>query len=215
MRVGSYCGVWWLGTNRSALDAIAPTVAQRWRPSLADYPAIKGLDVVVVARVALGRLTPEELAGLEPGDTIVSRSGATRDAEGLHAVAMLGVARSDEVAIAATLDQYGSTVRASLGGRSIDERSETMQTTDESSSPQRPFEAALEELRVTVCVEVARRRMPLAHLLSLGPGDVIELHAAVQNDVTLTVEGGAFARGELVDADGALAVRILALGGPR
>jgi flagellar motor switch protein FliN/FliY len=215
VRVGSFCGVWWLGTTNRALEALAPCVAQRWLPSLASNPAAAGLDVTVVARVALGRLTPDELAGLEPGDTIVSRCGATRGSDGLRGVALLCVAGAGAIAIAATLEQRGSTVRASIGGRSIDERSETMQTTEESSGPERPFEAALEDLRVTVCVEVARRRMPLAQLLSLGPGDVVELHAAVQNDVTLTVDGGAFARAELVDADGSLAVRILALGGPR
>lgn len=215
VRVGSYCGVWWLGTTLRALEALAPHLAERARPVLSSHPAIVGLEVTLVARVALGRLTPDELAGLEPGDELVARGGPTRGADGLRGVARLGVDASGEIAVSASVEQDGSTVRARLGGQAIDERSEVMHRVDGGPIPERPFEAALEELKVTVCVEVARRRMPLAELLALGAGDVVELHAAVQNDVTLTVDGGAFARAELVDADGALAVRIIALGGTR
>ena len=76
-----------------------------------------------------------------------------------------------------------------------------------------PFEDILGGIGVVVSVEIARRRISLAELIALGPGVVLGLEAAPSTSVALLIDGTPFARGELVDVEGALGVRVRAIGG--
>lgn len=78
-----------------------------------------------------------------------------------------------------------------------------------------PFGDALDAIGVVVAVEVARRRIRLSEALAISTGDVIELGEPVATSVSLMIDGTPFARGELVDVEGALGVRIVATGGRR
>jgi flagellar motor switch/type III secretory pathway protein FliN len=213
-RVGAFCGVWWLGATRRAFEIASPHVAARTRAALLAHPVLLCLDAELCARVPLGRLAACAVAGLEPGDLLVSRADATRNAEGVRGAGVLALAAGCDLYAGAELEPVGQTIRAIVGGARTTERRETVQQREDATlEGPGPFDMALEEIGVTVSVEVGRRRVPLVDILTLAPGDVIELHAPVQNDVRITIDGTPFARGELVDADGALAVRVLALGG--
>ncbi len=69
--------------------------------------------------------------------------------------------------------------------------------------------AATADVPVTLVVELGRVNLPLSRLADLKPGDVIELGRHSREPVELTSNGKLIARGELVQIDTELGVRIL------
>lgn len=69
----------------------------------------------------------------------------------------------------------------------------------------------LAEIPVTLEVELARVPLTLADLARLVPGATLPLHVDRRGLVTLRLGERALARGELVDVDGAVGVRILSM----
>lgn len=67
------------------------------------------------------------------------------------------------------------------------------------------------QLPVRLEVELARVEVPLAEIARLEPGAALPLALDRRGLVTLRVGERAFARGELVDVDGAIGVRVLSL----
>jgi len=74
---------------------------------------------------------------------------------------------------------------------------------------------AVLEAPVVVRVELAQVSMPASDWAKLRPGDVIETGQRLAEPVVLRVAGRAVARGELVDVDGELGVRIRELVGEK
>lgn len=78
-----------------------------------------------------------------------------------------------------------------------------------------PEGTALEQLAgdtpMTVEVQIARFSVPLAQLVALRPGDVLPVGTPVGGEVALTTGGRQIARGELVDIEGTLGVRVTQL----
>ena len=79
------------------------------------------------------------------------------------------------------------------------------------TGPEADPRAAATSLPVTLVVELGRVNLPLSRLASLAPGDVIELGRHSREPVELTSGGKLVARGELVQIDAELGVRILNL----
>jgi flagellar motor switch protein FliM len=79
-------------------------------------------------------------------------------------------------------------------------------TAEESATP-------LDGLVLTVHVELAARRMSLESLAGLRVGQVMELDCKPTDPVDLIAEGRLIARGELVDIEGQLGVRVTQLFG--
>lgn len=67
---------------------------------------------------------------------------------------------------------------------------------------------------IELCVELARFTLRLDALSALRPGQVLSSGSAIGEHVTLTAGGTALARGELVDIEGEVGVRILELASP-
>lgn len=67
----------------------------------------------------------------------------------------------------------------------------------------------LEEIPVTISVEVGRVQMTVQKLLELTPGNLLELDVHPENGVDLVVNGKCVAKGELLQIGEALGVRIL------
>lgn len=65
------------------------------------------------------------------------------------------------------------------------------------------------DLPVTLVIELGRAQIPLSRLADLQPGDVIELGRHAREPVELTSNGRLVARGELVQIDTELGVRVL------
>lgn len=70
-------------------------------------------------------------------------------------------------------------------------------------------EALVKDAPIELCVELVRFTMRLEDLLGLRVGEVLETGRAVGEHVVLTANGRAVARGELVDIEGDIGVRIV------
>jgi flagellar motor switch protein FliN/FliY len=72
----------------------------------------------------------------------------------------------------------------------------------------------LREVVLEVTVELGRTRMPIAQLLSLAPGAVVELDRAAGSPADLLVNGTLIARGEVVVVDEDFGIRITEIVAP-
>jgi type III secretion system YscQ/HrcQ family protein len=71
-----------------------------------------------------------------------------------------------------------------------------------------PPDVAPSDVPVTLVIELGRVNLPLAKLADLKPGDVLELARHSKSPVELTSGGRLVARGELVQIDVELGVRV-------
>ena len=74
---------------------------------------------------------------------------------------------------------------------------------------------SLRDVPITITARLGHVVLPIAEILKLGPGSVIELEEAVGTPIELTVRGVAFATGEVVVVDDHFAIRIKELLPPR
>ena len=77
-----------------------------------------------------------------------------------------------------------------------------------SQGPQ-PGSISTADVPVTLVVELGRINLPLQRLADLKPGDVLELGRHPREPVELTSGGRLIARGELVQVDTELGVRVM------
>lgn len=85
---------------------------------------------------------------------------------------------------------------------------ETLAVTVSTDSDPAPSSLAPADVPVTLTVELGRVNLPLAKLADLKPGDVLELGRHSREPVDLTSNGRLVARGELVQIDTELGVRV-------
>ncbi|SRR5579885_1987287 len=71
------------------------------------------------------------------------------------------------------------------------------------------------DVSVTVTAELGRVTLPIAEVLKLGVGSVVELDRPVSEPVDLMVQGVLLARGEVVVVDDRFAIRIKEIAEPR
>jgi flagellar motor switch/type III secretory pathway protein FliN len=159
--------------------------------ALGDTP----LDLAIVANVSLA--DPHDIAALAPGDAWIP-SDWTLD--GL-AGPVLVAAPELEMGVTARLEADGRLV---LGGE--------VKPLSWSTQMDETKEALVEsvgEAPVVVRVEVGAARMRAREWAELMPGDVVALGRKIAEPVVLRVAGLEVARGELVQIDGEIGVRIL------
>ena len=82
---------------------------------------------------------------------------------------------------------------------------------DLESTPKENISISPEDLPVQLTIEVGRVRMTAGQLLSLAPGNLLDLHVAPEQGVDLVVNGKKVGRGELIRMGDLLGVRILNL----
>lgn len=73
----------------------------------------------------------------------------------------------------------------------------------------------LRDVPITITAQLGHVVMPIAEILKLGPGAVVELEEMTHQPIALTVRGVPFATGEVVVVDDRFAVRIKNLLPPR
>jgi type III secretion system YscQ/HrcQ family protein len=153
-------------------------------------------------RLELGRaaLRRDELAALEVHDVVVLARTAVRDVSG--GPVLLGLGRG---AFAARLEGQALTIsepfRLTPGATMIEEPEEKAEG----------GETLLGELPVELVCELGRVTMTGRELIELRPGAVIPVGRPLSGPVDLTVGGRVVARGELVDVEGEMGVRVTQL----
>jgi flagellar motor switch/type III secretory pathway protein FliN len=198
-----------------------PSDYQRWLERVAQYRKIvpeAGLSLIVgETGVALG-----DLARLECGDVVVVERHmmSWRDGE-ISGEVRVRVGDADSVIIAGKVIQAPGPLAEdqarplsikvdiiSVGDVPTEVERWRMSTEPKHEETIADGAVILDGMLVTVHVELAARRARLDELAQLRHGQVLELGCAPTDPVDLIVDGRRIARGELVDIEGRLGVRI-------
>lgn len=70
---------------------------------------------------------------------------------------------------------------------------------------------SFQDVPITITARLGHAVLPIADILKLGPGAVVELDERIDQPIELTVRGVPFATGEVVVVDHHFAIRILSL----
>jgi flagellar motor switch/type III secretory pathway protein FliN len=167
-------------------------------PRLAQLGELELKLPLVVASVALDR---QELLGLEPGGALLVSEGATIDGEGAGYGVLVGP--HSERGIRVELRREGRLVV-----RGTTETRLTVEHDNPSQNEGETLHDVLLETPVVVRVELGAVSMSAREWARLGPGDVIETAQRIAEPVVLRIAGREVARGELVNVDGQVGVRI-------
>jgi flagellar motor switch/type III secretory pathway protein FliN len=162
--------------------------------ALGDTP----LRVPLVAAATLA--TAADVASLRPGDAWMP--GAWLD--GAVRLPFAGA-----VALAAPGAEEGAQATLGADGRLVVGGQRVVFAMGDDSNVREAMGQALGDVPVVVRVEVGAAEMPAREWAALGKGDVIALGAKIADPVILRVGGVEVARGELVEIDGEVGVRIL------
>jgi len=195
--------------------------------------------VELTGRLGVATLESEELARLEPtdillfdSDELTIGSAPANELGGAIELAHFGWDRSLG-AIRGTLADDGRQLRfqveehilparyatqeANLSSPSIPPSSGDPETTAinaDSTAPgsQVSGQKLVEGSPVQLRIEIGRLKMTLRELSEIGAGQILNLHRATSDPVTLMVDDRVIGRGELVQVEGELGVRVSSLG---
>jgi type III secretion protein Q len=227
-------GLYWhlaITCEERQLDLYLPLENTAWVAQLADYafPVSEGeqqtLTIPVQASLLAGWLRTDcaTLNKVQPGDALRLQKHwqVKHGAMCLYLDRPLAVVRQDDhednyFYVEEVMEDFEDWMEVEP---EIDEESEVedeSEIDDESeiepvSAPSISPEALVASAAITVTVEVAQIATTIQALGTLAPGAMLQGTATQDGAVTLKVAGRAFARGDLLDIDGALAVRITAL----
>ncbi|MBM66286.1 MAG: hypothetical protein CMH55_08650 [Myxococcales bacterium] len=157
------------------------------------------LPIDLAVRVASAHLDGETLKSVEPGDAIVfDRSLVTVIDGQLSGQAILAAPAGPDRFTLSLLDGGALRVEA------LDSLEEPMSEPTEKSVS----DVIAEDVELTLNAELGRVRVTLAEVGGYGEGHVINLGKPVGTEVDLTLSGRLVGRGELMDIDGELGVRV-------
>lgn len=184
--------------------------------------------VLARARVATLDLTNEDLEALAVGDIVLLENHQlTGPPESLQGVANVRIGRGKNGGI--TTQILWRNGHADLQIASIDPEQEPQDMADEGTpepaaqveeggeAPEAPAdnlaenEGLLRDVPAPVAVELARLKMTTAQVIRLKAGQILRLGRGPNDTVDLVVNNRVFARGELIEVDGELGVRLVQL----
>ncbi len=187
-------------SRNSGLSGAPPAWDARALRALGSAP----LAIPVVACATF--ITPQEVASLRPGDAIVPRHWPIARGHGNGNVTVGPVLLApafSELGLVARLCEDGRLVLGA-GLEPVAAR-EAQMDLDEKDA----VVATIGEVPIVMRVEIGEALMTAREWSSLGRGDVVSLGRRVGETVLLRVGGIPMARGELVELDGEVAVRIV------
>lgn len=174
---------------------------------LAFWPAtpraMEWLGLQAALRIGATRLPRRVLASLRPGDAVLLETRVETPTSAVLVVAEAWTALAQQDANGWRLAEAPGQARRQGRG------AWTMDGDDASGRP--PAAAGPDEIPVTLTFDVGRLELPLGELRRLGVGSVLELGRGVGELVEIAAHGRLIGRGELVEVDGAIAVRIVRL----
>jgi type III secretion system YscQ/HrcQ family protein len=188
-----------------ARDVAETAAPPAWTP--ADLASLGGTPLGVPLVACTTTMTLAALGELRAGDALLPGSW--------RLAASAGRELTGEVVLAAPSASAGVRARLVEGGRLVlsgevvplgDGAGDHEAMTD--SDGKEPLLDTLGDVPVVVRVEIGEARMAAREWASLGPGDVVTLGRRVGELVVLRVGGVPVARGELVNVEGEVGVRI-------
>lgn len=203
----------------------AEQTRQAWRRGrLREESRLGGVELTLAVDVAAIRLGRLDWASLAAGDLLVPQT------HGLHAQGHGGQSLAGAASgrlwldaayrrfLACHLERDGASIHAIIDQvtpQEITMSSDPQQDAAPSPEPGAESTALLEMADVEVGVRVGQVRLSVAELAQLAPGFVLELDGRLEDGVDLVVEGRRVGRGELVEVEGRLGVRVTRLDGRR
>jgi type III secretion system YscQ/HrcQ family protein len=185
-------------------------------------------DISLTVLVGTTCLSPHELSELEAGDVMVVEKPALRWRQqrvrgtllvrvGDAAETLLAGEVSENVEHVADPNGAGTTQAVSLRLRISEVRTspsppfaERLKMEEEQQTSEEPANGAslIEGVMLTVHVELGARRLRIDELSRLRENQILDLGCNPTDPVDLVVDGRRIARGELVDIEGRLGVRV-------
>jgi len=189
---------------RLALGDLAPLPAR-------SLEELGGFEVAVPLVAGLSLADRSALVDFQPGNAWFPGAGFWLDAHGEGPVAL--AAPTHDRGVSARLSRDGKIViRGESIALSFDAPADEREKDKLMPDPEKPNQSSLAEAvldsPVVVRVEVGTVSMSAREWAGLGAGDVIETGRRIAEPVILRVAGKEVARGELVNLEGELGVRI-------
>ncbi len=196
--------------DRQISQANQIDLLERWLPS------VSSVKTEMVAELGEIRLTLQELSSLEPSDIILLQGVSLRYSAGeLAGEVQMRLGIQGAGCFSGDIIYEASSVKVILNRFAITPRAHPQQKGVSMSSDQETSlsESAefVQSVPVTIVVELGRRSMTIADVSRLRLGQIIDLQRIPSEPVDLTIDGRVIGKGELVDVDGDLGVRILKL----
>ncbi len=201
-----------LARSARAAGPIGPTGAAG-HESLLD---LAHLPMTVVPVIGRSRITGEELAGLAMDDVILVEEYFSEETPRwyLGPSLALGVeireGRGTVTTIITDTANITNITEATMQAPSQAVREEAEDRRPEASETAGDAPRLnLENLDIEVRFELGREVMTLGELQKLAPGQIFELRGPIHSPVTITANSRPVARGEVVDIEGRVGVRVL------
>jgi type III secretion system YscQ/HrcQ family protein len=168
-------------------------------------------------RAGIASLTEEELLSIEPGDVVILEEAELQVADdgsltGRCALAAPGAARRADCELTTDgafriveLDLMEAVMSEPVNSpepEAADAEGDAVEKTTDLS------QVLAEDVELTLAAELGRLRLSLAHASSYDVGSVLRLGKPVGAEVDLTLAGRLVGRGELLNIDGELGVRV-------
>jgi len=176
-------------------------------------------DAPVTGRVEMATLdlSPDDLAHLELGDiVIIENHEVVKTADGMAGNVFVRLGAGKNGGLKAKLLE-GEQQRIEITEIVVQEHPVEDAMADEAEAPPKENLAATEgllrDVAAPVVVELGRIRMNAAQLVRLHQGQILRLPRAPSDPVDLVVNGKLFGRGELIEVDGELGIRLVQITG--
>jgi type III secretion system YscQ/HrcQ family protein len=209
-------------------NTLPPTVEE-----LARYARVSP-DLGLTVLIGKTDVTLQELLELESGDVMVIERPSLRwRAQRVSGSLLLRVGDADEALITGELSEMGDGEKLEDAAGEADQRETSktgslkvrvgavnvappprfaerlkMEEEEENAEPQAEGANLIDAVMLTVRVELAARRLRLDELSRLRANQILDLGCKATDPVDLIVDGRRIARGELVDIEGRLGVRV-------
>lgn len=187
-------------------------------------------SVSVVARVEAAEiaLSVDEIASLEPGDIVVlDHHSLTKTPESFTGEVLVKLGHGENGAVRGCVSADGAGMRLTLSAIVVQESPQETDMADSDNNDEagqgpevteagdnlEQTQSLLRDVPAPVVVELGRLRLSTAQVMRLRAGQVLRLPRGPRDPVDLVVGDKVFARGELVEVEGELGVRILKVTG--
>lgn len=170
-------------------------------------PTAKATELIIGVKTGSVLLSRKEWKAVELGDVLVLDQGGY-DARKQTGIATLNIGSIPLFQVKIKQNKLELLEFAMTQEENMEEKSQA----EEMVQPVEESSGSIKDIPLNVCVELARLRITLDHLMHLNPGNTLELPIYPDQGVSLTVNGKKVGRAELIYVGETLGIRILELG---